>query len=94
MESNEVREKLKELIVAELGLSDSSPADIDDDAPLFGEGLGLDSLDALQLAMALEEHFGVVVEAESEDTRAIFASVASLANHVVGVLQEPSEPVR
>jgi len=56
-----VKDKLKEIIISELNLEGKSPDDIDDAAPLFGEGLGLDSLDALQLAMAIEENFGVQV---------------------------------
>ncbi|MBI4952210.1 MAG: hypothetical protein HY908_09260 [Myxococcales bacterium] len=76
-----LREQLKELIVKELNLEGKSPGDIDDDAPLFGAGLGLDSLDALQLAMAVEERFGVPIP-EGEAARAVFASVNALAAHV------------
>ncbi|MFT3776052.1 MAG: phosphopantetheine-binding protein [Minicystis sp.] len=82
MEPTEVRQKLKEMMVAELNLEGKSPADIDDAAPLFGDGLGLDSLDALQLAMAVEEHFGVKVP-EGPEARAIFASVNALVDHIV-----------
>ncbi|HQP33593.1 MAG TPA: phosphopantetheine-binding protein [Polyangiaceae bacterium] len=52
---------IKEIIVRELNLQDVRPEDIDEQAPLFGEGLGLDSLDALQLAMAIEENFGIKI---------------------------------
>ena len=76
-----VRDELKELMISELNLEGRSPADIDDDAPLFGDGLGLDSLDALQLAMAVEEHFGVRVP-EGEEAREVFASVNALAAHI------------
>jgi acyl carrier protein len=80
--SNEVKTKLKEIIISELNLEGKNPADIDDTAPLFGEGLGLDSLDALQLAMAVEENFGVQVP-EGDEARPIFASVNSLVDHIV-----------
>jgi acyl carrier protein len=79
--ADEVKAKLKELIISELNLEGKSPDDIDDTAPLFGEGLGLDSLDALQLAMAVEEHFGVQVP-EGDEARPIFASVDALADHI------------
>jgi len=82
MEAADVREKLKQVMVAELNLEGKSPADIDDEAPLFGEGLGLDSLDALQLAMAVEEHFDVKIP-EGPEARPIFASVNALVDHVV-----------
>lgn len=73
--------ELKRLIIDELDLRDLTEADIDDDAALFGEGLGLDSLDALQLAVAVEERYGVAIP-ETEEAKAIFASVAALAAHV------------
>lgn len=79
--SDALRLELKELIVKELDVRDRKPSEIDDDAPLFGAGLGLDSLDALQLAMAVEEHFGVLVP-EGEAGKAVFASVSALAAHV------------
>ena len=70
--------EIKELLVSELDLQGKAPDDIQDDAPLFGEGLGLDSLDALQLAMAIEERFGVTVP-EGDAGRAVFASVNAIA---------------
>ncbi|APR81451.1 Acyl carrier protein [Minicystis rosea] len=82
MESADVRQKLKEMMVRELNLEGKSPADIDDAAPLFGDGLGLDSLDALQLAMAVEENFGVKIP-EGPEARPIFASVNALVDHIV-----------
>jgi acyl carrier protein len=75
-----VRE-LKALIVEELDLRSIEADDIDDGAPLFGEGLGLDSLDALQLAMAVEERFGVRIP-EGQEARPIFASILTLAAFV------------
>ncbi len=80
--NDETKLKLKEIIISELNLEGKAPADIDDTAPLFGEGLGLDSLDALQLAMAVEENFGVQVP-EGDEARPIFASVSALADHIV-----------
>lgn len=71
-------------MVAELNLEGKSPADIDDAAPLFGEGLGLDSLDALQLAMSVEERFGVKIP-DGPEARPIFASVNALVEHIVRV---------
>jgi acyl carrier protein len=82
MEPADVRQKLKELMVAELHLEGKTPADIDDAAPLFGEGLGLDSLDALQLAMSVEERFGVKIP-EGPEAKPIFASVNALVAHIV-----------
>ncbi len=72
---------IKEIIVRELNLQDVRPEDIDEQAPLFGEGLGLDSLDALQLAMAIEENFGIKIP-EGEEARRIFRSVTSITEHV------------
>ena len=81
MDAQRLREQIKALIVKELNLEGRDPATIEDDAPLFGEGLGLDSLDALQLAMSIEESFGVRIP-EGEAAKPIFRSVASLAEHV------------
>jgi len=82
MEASDVRKQLKELMVAELNLEGKSPSDIDDAAPLFGDGLGLDSLDALQLAMSIEERFGVRIP-EGPEAKPIFASVDALVAHIV-----------
>ncbi|KYF76934.1 hypothetical protein BE11_40260 [Sorangium cellulosum] len=82
MNAQDVRQKLKELMVEELNLEGKTPADIDDAAPLFGEGLGLDSLDALQLAMSVEERFGVRIP-EGDEARPIFASVDALVAHIL-----------
>jgi acyl carrier protein len=91
MEAAEVRQQLKELMVSELNLEGKSPADIDDAAPLFGEGLGLDSLDALQLAMSVEERFGVTIP-EGPEARPIFASVNALVAHIVASGGEAAKP--
>jgi acyl carrier protein len=76
--------ELKKLIVEALMLEDVRPEDIDPEAPLFGEGLGLDSIDALELAIAIDRRFGVKIEAEDERNKEIFRSVASLARHIEG----------
>jgi acyl carrier protein len=81
MDSAKLRSDLKRLIVGELNLKGRDPDTIEDDAPLFGAGLGLDSLDALQLAMSIEEKMGVRIP-EGEEARAIFVSVRSLADHI------------
>lgn len=79
-----LRAELKKLIVAELNLKGRDPEAIEDDAPLFGSGLGLDSLDALQLAMVIEEKLGVRIP-EGEEARAIFRSVRAIAEYVAKV---------
>ena len=80
--SDPLREAVKSLIVEALMLEDVKPSDIDDDAPLFGEGLGLDSIDALELAIAIDKRFGVKIEAEDERNRETFRSVANLSAHI------------
>jgi len=74
--------EIKELIISALSLEDVTPADIDAAAPLFGEGLGLDSIDALELGLALQKRYGVALSADAQETRQHFASVAALARFV------------
>ena len=69
---------VKQLIIEALNLEDLTPADIDTEAPLFGEGLGLDSIDALEIAVALRKKYGVTVDGGSQDARSHFRSVRSL----------------
>jgi acyl carrier protein len=76
--------ELKRLIISELNLKGRSPETIEDDAPLFGTGLGLDSLDALQLAMVIEEKHGVRIP-EGAEARVIFRSVRSIAEYIAKV---------
>jgi acyl carrier protein len=73
---------IKRLIVDVLQLEDTTPADIDVEAPLFGDGLGLDSIDALELGVAIQRRYGVVLSANSEENRRHFASVRALASMV------------
>jgi acyl carrier protein len=75
-----LQQELKAFIIETMNLEDITPADIGDDAPLFAdEGLGLDSIDALELVLALKKKYGVVIEASDEKTRQHLRSVASLA---------------
>jgi acyl carrier protein len=73
-----LEQEVKQLIIDALQLEDMSVADIDSDAPLFVEGLGLDSIDALELGVALQKRYGISLSADSEDTRRHFASVRAL----------------
>ena len=81
-----LKSQIKALIVDELNLQGRDPTTIDDEAPLFGAsgnggGLGLDSLDALQLAIGIEEKFGVRIP-EGDEARPIFRSVSAIAAHI------------
>ncbi len=80
--NEELYQEIKELIVEVLALEDITPAEIETEAPLFMEGLGLDSIDALELAMGLEEKYGVLITDDPERNEKIFASVAALADFV------------
>ncbi|MGC2424438.1 MAG: phosphopantetheine-binding protein [Nitrospirota bacterium] len=81
VELMEVKDRLKKLIIQRLKLQ-MEPEAIDDDAPLFGEGLGLDSIDALELVVGLEQEFGVQVPDEAVGREA-FASINALAEFVL-----------
>ena len=73
---------IKQMIIDTLNLEDLSPDDIETEAALFGDGLGLDSIDALELGLAVKNRYGVALSAESETLRAHFFSVATLAAFV------------
>lgn len=73
---------IKELIISALALEDVVPDDIDAEAALFVDGLGLDSIDALELGLALQKRYGVQMSADSAETRRHFASVRALAAFV------------
>jgi acyl carrier protein len=72
---------LRRMIIESLKLEDLDPAEIQEDEPLFGEGLGLDSLDALELVVAIEKHFGVVIENEDQGKEA-FVSLTAMARYI------------
>ena len=74
--------EIKQLIFDTLNLEGMTPEEIDAEAPLFGDGLGLDSIDALELGLALKNRYGVVLSAESQDMRQHFYSVETLAKFV------------
>ncbi len=71
--------EIKDLIITTMSLEDITTDDIDSSAPLFNEGLGLDSIDALELGLALQKRYGVTLAADSEETRKHFASVKTLS---------------
>jgi acyl carrier protein len=71
--------EVKQLIIDVLQLEDVTPDDIDPDAPLFVDGLGLDSIDALEIGVALQKRYGITLPAEAQETRGHFASVRALA---------------
>jgi len=79
MAAQQPEDEIKRLIIDVLQLEDITPDDIDPDAPLFVEGLGLDSIDALELGVAIQKRYGIVLSANSEETRRHFASVRSLS---------------
>ena len=79
---DDLKRQIKELIVNALELEDIRPENIADSEPLFGEGLGLDSIDALELGVALKKKFGVKFSAENADNKKHFASVNALAAYI------------
>jgi acyl carrier protein len=78
-----IAERVKHLIVDNLHLDGLTPAMIDEQAPLFGDGLGLDSVDALELVVAVEKEFGIKIKS-NEIGREVFSSVASLSQFIAG----------
>jgi acyl carrier protein len=79
---DELEADLKTLIVQALKLEDLTPEDIDSDEPLFVEGLGLDSIDALELGVALRKRYDIRIESVTEEVKAHFATVRSLAQFI------------
>jgi len=79
---SELHLELKQLIIDSLDLEDITAEEIEDSAPLFGEGLGLDSIDALEIGLALQKRYGIKLKADSETTRQHFASINALAELV------------
>lgn len=80
--SDTLEQDLKALIISTLDLEDINNEDIDSDAPLFGEGLGLDSIDALELGLAIAKTYDVKMDADNEETRQHFANIKALAAFV------------
>lgn len=80
---NELVDELKQLIISSLDLEDITPADIDQHAPLFGEGLGLDSIDALELGIAVQKRYHINMDSTSAETRQNFSSVDNLAKFIL-----------
>ena len=83
MEKENLVAEIKQLIISSLDLEDVSVGDIDTDAPLFGDGLGLDSIDALQLGMALKKKYNVEFKSSKEQNKEYFKSVSSLADFIL-----------
>ncbi len=77
----DLKDKLKQIIIEELQIEDITPDEIDDDAPLFGEGLGLDSLDAVELVVQLQIHFGVEI-LNIEEGRPALQSINTLVEFI------------
>jgi acyl carrier protein len=79
---SDLHRDIKQLIIDALGLEDIDIDDIGDHQTLFGEGLGLDSVDALELGLAIQKKYGIKIDADAKDTRNHFSNVASLAAFV------------
>lgn len=79
---SDLENDIKKLIVDSLGLEDITPEEIDSAEPLFGDGLGLDSIDALELGLALRKKFNVTINSDDVEARQSFQSVSSLAKYI------------
>ncbi|MEI7664186.1 MAG: phosphopantetheine-binding protein [Bacteroidota bacterium] len=79
---DELIEKLKREVIAQLNLEDIGPDDINPDASLFGEGLGLDSIDALELIVLMEKNYGIKIE-DPKDGKKIFQSIRTMAAYIM-----------
>jgi acyl carrier protein len=83
-ETNDLEKEVATLIIDSLNLEDTEVDDIDPDAALFKEGLGLDSIDALELSMAISQKYGFKIKSDDEDNAEIFTSLRSLSKHIEG----------
>ena len=81
-EQSPAERELAQLIVESLNLEGVNPESIDPEAPLFGEGLGLDSIDALEMALAISKKYGFQLRSDSEENRRIVASLRALSDHI------------
>ena len=82
MDRNELIQQLKEQIIKQLNLADKKPEDIKDDDPLFVEGLGLDSIDALELIVLLQQEYNIKLK-NAEEGQSIFRSVTTMADYIL-----------
>lgn len=78
----DLRSEIKDLIISSLELEEVSPNDIKDDEPIFGEGLGLDSIDALELGLALKRKYNITLSKDKEINKRIFYSVNTISEFV------------
>lgn len=74
--------EIAEMIVTALNLDNVDPVNLDPEAPLFGAGLGLDSIDALEIALEISKRYGFQIRSDDEDNRRIFASLSALSAHI------------
>ncbi|HEY8929851.1 MAG TPA: phosphopantetheine-binding protein [Mucilaginibacter sp.] len=81
MENTELKEQLKAQIIKFLNLTDLTPADIKDDEPLFGDGLGLDSIDSLELIVLLKKEYGIDIR-DPREGRKVLVDVATMADYI------------
>lgn len=81
MEQQELKQRLKEQIIQFLNLMDLKPSDIKDDQPFFGEGLGLDSIDSLELIVLLEREYGIKIE-NPKDGRKVLIDINTMAEYI------------
>lgn len=82
MSMEELKEELKELIITTLNLEDIKTSDIKDDEMLFIEGLGLDSVDALELSLAISQKYNVTIDKKVDNVREIFTNIENLAKYI------------
>ena len=81
MENTELKEKLKSQIILFLNLTDLTPADIKDDEPLFGDGLGLDSIDSLELIVLLKREYGINIQ-DPKEGRKVLVDINTMADYI------------
>ena len=82
MSREEIENKIKEIVISSLDLEDLAVSDIDTESPLFDGGLGLDSIDALELGMAVKKAFGISFSSNPAENKKVFHSVKTLADHI------------
>jgi acyl carrier protein len=82
MEKNQLKQTLKEQIIQFLNLSDLTPADISDNEPLFGGGLGLDSIDSLELIVLLKREYGITIQ-DPKEGRKVLVDVDTMADYIL-----------